>query len=311
LVAARRVHPLELTLSGLGLPVEHIPDGPIDAGRAELLWIWGAPGWYPRALRSVLGMPRRLRPTVILWHVEPIPMPAASGLPRQALHARELAKIVLRDKRVADPYSNLRRLVRLAQSGFPDLLLVPYEASGETLAEHGLAAHVVPIGSRPDHCRDLGLERDIPVLFIGSLDVPRRKKLLRRLRARGVSVEAVGSWSDPQFYGEARTRLLNRVRILLNLSRFPGQNSGHRLLIGMASRTLVVSEPIYRPDPFVPGTHYVSATVDEMPGVITHFLEHESERQAIAERGHRFVRDELTMESSIRRIAELVDAHGR
>jgi len=121
-----------------------------------------------------------------------------------------------------------------------------------------------------------------------------------------VDVTAAGDWSNPAFWGEARARLLNRTRILLNLARFPGQLSGHRFLIGMGSGALVLSEPVYRPDPFVPGTHYVSAPMEGLPAVIDRLLADDEERRAIAERGRRFVCEELTMERSLGEIAALV-----
>jgi glycosyltransferase involved in cell wall biosynthesis len=301
--------PYARRLLDLGIPVERVHDGAIDPGSAELVWIWGAPGWYPRAVRSLLRMTSAERPAVLVWHSEPLPTPRAAGLPGQTLHAREIAKILLRDPRTSDPSSNLRRLLSLARQGFPHILVVTSQGARETLAERGIPADVVPMGSTTDECRDLRLERDLDVLFVGALDVPRRKRLLRRLRAAGVEVVALGSWSDRALWGDARTQLLNRARIVLNLSRFPGQFSGHRLLVGMAGGALVVSEPIYRPDPFVPSEHYVSAAADEMPSVISYFLAHEQERLAIAAQGRRFVSEELTMERSLERIAGLVEAH--
>ena len=268
--------------------------------------MWGAPGWYPQAVRSLLDMPPGVRPRVLLWHTEPLPLPAGAGFARQRRSARELAKIALRDARVTDAQSNLKRLVRLARDRFPDLLVVPYAASAETLGDHGLQAELVPIGSGPRHCVDLGLERDIDVLFIGALDVPRRRRLIRKLQRAGLNVVAVGDWSNPELFGKGRSRLLNRTRILLNLARFPGQLSGHRFVLGMGAGALVLSEPVYRPDPFVPSEHYISAPLEEIPGVAEHFLAHESERLAIAQRARAFVCETLTMHAGIESLAELL-----
>ena len=43
--------------------------------------------------------------------------------------------------------------------------------------------------------------------------------------------------------------------------------SASRLILGMANRSLVVSEPIYSPAPFVPGEHYVEANGRDIPEV--------------------------------------------
>ena len=51
--------------------------------------------------------------------------------------------------------------------------------------------------------------------------------------------------------------LLNRAKIMLNISRYPGQLTGKRLILGMANKTLVVSEPMYLSEPYKSGQHYV------------------------------------------------------
>ena len=73
---------------------------------------------------------------------------------------------------------------------------------------------------------------------------------------------------------------------------------------GDGDRNAVVSEPIYRPEPFVAGTHYVSAPAEELPEVIRYYLEHEDERAAIAREGQRFATQELTFERSVRVLLE-------
>ncbi len=99
--------------------------------------------------------------------------------------------------------------------------------------------------------------------------------------------------------------LLNRTKILLNVQRYPGELSGLRCLLGMANRSLVMSEPMYRPEPYVPGEHYVSATIDEMPAAIRYYLDHPAERQRIAEAGHQLVTREVTLE---RTVSSMLDA---
>ena len=90
---------------------------------------------------------------------------------------------------------------------------------------------------------------------------------------------AEGSWSDPAFWGENRIRLLNRAKIYLNLLRYPGETSYLRLITGAANKTLVVSEPMYKPAPFIAGTHYVSTPVEEMAGVIRSLLDDKNRRE--------------------------------
>jgi hypothetical protein len=290
-----------------GGEVRRIAEADLDAGPADVVWIWGNPNWYPRAVRALTAMAPDRRPAVIIWHSEPLPYASTVELPRPRLHAREIAKIALRDSRATDPYTNARVLRRLVRQGLPDLLVVTSEAAREFLAESGIDCVVVPIGYHPRLGRDLGLERDIDTLFLGALDVPRRKRALRALRREGVNVHAVGAWDDPRYWDESRVRLLNRAKIVLSLARHPGQFTGKRLVLGMANRTLVVSEPIHRPEPFVPGEHFVSAGLEELPGVVSHYLHDQLELERVAGRGHDFVTKELTMSRSVSRILDALD----
>jgi glycosyltransferase involved in cell wall biosynthesis len=130
---------------------------------------------------------------------------------------------------------------------------------------------------------------------------------LRTLARRGVSVHVFGGWNDQGYWGEARTQLLNRARILLNLSRHPGLFAGDRLVLGMANGALVVSEPIYRPEPFVPGKHFVVATIEEMPDEIERYLDDEEARARIARQGYEFVTREVTLERAMTELLGLIE----
>ena len=77
----------------------------------------------------------------------------------------------------------------------------------------------------------------------------------------------------------------------------------------MANKALVVSEPIYRPAPFVPGEHFVEADVDDMPALLHYYRTHRAERDRVVERAHRFVTEELTMEAAVARLVSLVGEH--
>ncbi len=294
-------------LAELGLEATRVLDESFEPSPDAVLWISGSPNWYPCTLRRLAFARPHERPTVMLWHSEPLPPPRGSGLPRPRLHAREIAKIVLRDRRATDPYTNAWRLRWLARRGLPGLLVVSSRDKQEYLEEIGLRAEFVPLGWHSSYGSDLGLERDIDVLFLGGLDVPRRKRAFRRLRAAGVDLVTLGSWKDPEYWGESRTQLLNRARIMLNISRHPGQVAGQRLILGAAHGVLVVSEPMHRPEPWVAGEHYVSATLEEMPAAVAHYLEHEDERRRIAARALELATTELSLERSILRLLELLE----
>jgi len=148
------------------------------------------------------------------------------------------------------------------------------------------------------------------VLFLGAQDVPRRNRLLQRLRKSGVRIHAVGSYINPDCWGKDRTELLNRTKILLNLARTPGEFPDLRLILGMANKALVISEPIYRPAPFVPGQHFISVSIEEMPEKIRYYLTHDEERASISERAHELITQEVTMERSVSQIVDLITSAG-
>jgi len=296
-------------LAEAGHRVTMVQDGPTELGRDAVVWMHGNPNWYPRICRQFAAKPAGERPLFMIWHSEPLPHPKAAAAPLPRLHLREIAKILLHDARATDVYSNYFRLRGLARRGLPDLLVVSAPGRCEFLAERGIDAHWVPMGYYPAHGHDMGLERDIDALFLGALEVPRRKRSVRQLRRAGVNLVAKGSWTDPRCWGEGRTKLLNRTKILINLSRYPGELSHYRLILGGANKTLVISEPMYNPTPYVPGKHYISASIEEMPDAVRYYLSHDEERERIIEETHRFVTREMTAARSISRIVDLIADH--
>lgn len=298
-------NPVTAEIAAMGCRVTQVKDGPLDLATDDVVLMMGNANWFPSARRQLVGAARSGRPGLVVWHTEPLPPPRAAGLPRPRLHLREVARILRRDPNVTDVYSNERGLRSLARQGLPDLLVVSTLGRRERLAERGIGAEWVPLGYRRGMGRDLGLPRDVDALFLGE-EVPRRRRLIGRLRRSGVNLLAVGGWSDPAYWGRNRTQLLNRTKILLNLQRYPGELSGSHLILGMANKALVISEPIYNPAPYVPGQHYVSAAIEDMPAVIDYYLTHDAERERITGEAHRFVTREVTLERSVARLLALV-----
>jgi hypothetical protein len=251
------------------------------AGPEATLLLRGSARFYDRLLRE-LGE-RTSRPRVVLWYLEPLPLPARApfrvGLPS----VRELTKVVLRDNRVIEPRVGLRDLVRHARRGVIDAIVATSLGKVETLAEHGIPASFVPIGSQP--LVDCVGQRDLDTVFVGDIRVPRRRLAVWRLRRAGLDVRMYGAWSRRGLWGEERERVLCRTRVMLNLSRYPGNHAGSRLFLAMRHGAVVVSEPMYRPDPYVPGVHYVEATIDEMPDAVQALLGDEERRNEIAQAG--------------------------
>ena len=200
--------------------------------------VYGDAAWFPKVLGSMAGLPPERRPSLVVWHSEPLPPPRASGLRWPLPTARELAKIVLRDRRASDVYTNYRALRKLARAGLPDALVVTSRERQEFLTERGFDAAFVPDGSEPLDGGDLGLERDIDVLLLGAHRLRSRRRAVARLRRAGIRVETKGDYFDPSLWGESRTRLINRTKIMLSVSRFPGTFATGRFLMSMACAAL-------------------------------------------------------------------------
>lgn len=277
-----------LALEELGQHAGVMADGADVPGPGDVVFLIGSANYYPGTFRRLLTQPADRRPLSVLWHNEPLPAPAASGLRPSRRHAREWAKVALRDRRVSDPRSNFRRLAQLQRAGLPDLVVASTPWRRTFLAEQGIAAEWVPLGYHEQMGHDLGLERDIDVMFVGAQDVPRRRRLIRRLRRAGLDVRTEGGWGADGLWGPKRLEALNRTKILLNLGRHPGELSGHRLLTGMANRCCVLSEPAWDPRPFEPGVHYAEAPVEELAEAAQALLADDARRTTIADAGHAF-----------------------
>jgi hypothetical protein len=263
------------------------------------------PTGYPGALAQLRDLGAR-RPRVVVWMTEPLVPPRASGLPWPRRTHREWIKLALRDRRVIDARSNERRTLALVREGLVDAVATSTRARVERFAEVGIDAAWAPLALADGSHADLGLERDIPVLFIGALDVPRRRRMVRRLRRAGVELTALGDWHDRRYWGEGRTRLLNRAVISLNINRFPGNFPDARFNLAAANRSLIVSEPVYRPDPYVDGTTHVEAPADDLPAVIARWLDDAPGRARLVSAAYETVSTQLAPERSVAVLSALL-----
>jgi len=201
------------------------------------------------------------------------------------------------------------RIRALHRAGCIDQFFATVQPRVEFLRSRGISADLLPFGYHPDWGGDLAIERDIDVLFLGAL-VKRRgvlvHQLQQQLERRGRKLTAVR-----RAFGEARTELLNRTRIMLVLLRTPHDMPAMRLLLGMACGALVVCEKCAGTSEFRSGEHFVMAGLEQLPEVIDYYLTHEDERCRIARQGHEFVTRELTIENMLCRLLDQIkmEAH--
>lgn len=265
-----------------GLSIETTETPTRNLSSSEVLLFLGNASWKPDIVQQLRALPRQQRPFVAVWHWEPLPPTRASGIAQPTLGVRELGKILLQDPRATDPKTNFSRLQAMLDEGLIDLLTVSTLGRQEFLSEQGYPSQFIPLGAGPEHGAEGDGVRDIDVLFLGDARVPRRRKILKHLGKLGLDVTVAGSWKDPRYWGQERTALLNRVKILLNVPRTEGDYSGLRLLLGAANGAMILSERLYRPSPFTPGKHYVEAEVSAIPETAHSFIDDVDARQVIA-----------------------------
>ena len=191
----------------------------------------------------------------------------------------------------------------LRAAGVLTVLAVGSRWIAHYLKARGVDAMVAFIGAHPSWGADLKLERDVPVLWLGKVASSRRRRVLQVVRAdlrrRGLDMLMVDGEEHPYVFGDERTRLLNRARVVLNILREPWDNHSLRYFLAAPNRAMVVTEPTYPHTPFEPGVHLVSAPVNQLADTIAHYAQQDTERSRIVERAYELVTSELTMRRSV------------
>jgi len=165
----------------------------------------------------------------------------------------------------------------------------------------GIPAGYVPAGYHKGWGQKLQAARDIDVLFIGYVKTKSRLNTLKALRQslaeKGIELVIAPSGC----YGQQRTELLNRARIVLDIIRMPWEMPAMRLLMSMACGALVISNWTGEPVPFTK-EHFVQADTHNLAEAIIYYLKNENKRQAIADSAYGFVTEKLTLQNCVLQI---------
>jgi hypothetical protein len=171
----------------------------------------------------------------------------------------------------------------------------------------GIPTLYAPWGASQRWYKDLSLERDIDVLWMGTRGTQRRSRILdqvfRELKSKGLNVYIGDNEENPFIFGEERIRHLNRTKITLNITRTWYDDNFSRFTMACSNRSLVVSEPVLpHCTEFKKNVHYVSAKIEDLANTIMFYLEHDEERRQIVDNAYKLMMSELKFENSLRKM---------
>ena len=279
--------------------------------------------------RQLDGMPAKERPIFVHWNTEgllDLSIPQWAGMTMGAFRSwvgrlndseAHWTQTLMRYSPLRLINSRMRGSLRLGdyhyahRKGWLDVFADISAVYARRFSEQGLPTIHAPFGTSPLWYAHLGLERDIDVLWMGMRGTRRRGKILDRLEqkldARGVRFHMTDGIKNPFVLGEARTRLLNRAKITVNILRTWWSENSLRFALAAPNRSLIVSEKILPHSPaYKPGVHYVSAPVDKLAESILYYLEHEQERLRIVENAYQLATEEMKFGKSVKIIMEAV-----
>ena len=197
-------------------------------------------------------------------------------------------------------------LLWLHEHGFLDVLALSSTYYAEYLQKYQIPSIMVARGSAPSHGCVLHKKREIAVVWMGKLRTSRRKKAIYWLKAelekRGLEMRIYDGEQRGFIYGDERTEILNKTWFVLNILSSALDELSIRYFISGANGAVVLSEPGVNKYPFRPEEHFVESEVKGMPDKILYYLEHEEEWQKISDNMADLLKNELTLEKSVKEI---------
>lgn len=317
-------------LAALGYRPAYFRIGSSVPETADVVFSYGPYGNFLIIPRQLAKLPPDKKPIFVHWNTEGLPDPRIpwklmrsisgwrSWLGRVQDSRASSTKIRGAEKLFSLIESRMSRFRYLGDyyyafhRGWLDIFADTSEIYADIHRRHGLPTIVAHWGATPRWYKDLGLQRDIDVLWMGKRGTRRRSLLLDRVRSElksyGIRIHVADGIENPYIFGEERTYYLNRSKITLNITRTWYDDNFSRMALAAPNRSLVVSEPVLpHCSSFIAGTHYISAPHDSLSETIRHFLEHEEERLRVVENAYRLVTTGLVFRESIRSIMDAVD----
>jgi hypothetical protein len=130
---------------------------------------------------------------------------------------------------------------------------------------------------------------------------------MRKFADKNIQLKIIdGSPERGRYYGEERTRLLNRTKILLNVMKQPWDDPTFRLLLAAANGALLLSEPVWESSlwSYTPNVHFAACELDQLAESAAYYLHDEPARLQITARAGA----DITQKSGMAQMAgQLID----
>ena len=317
-------------LNALGYQTVHFQIGALIPEKADVVFSYGPYGTFLTIPRQIAKLPRDQKPIFVHWNTEGIPdlrIPwkiissiakwrswlgriqttrnGSASIPVTETLSSLNESRMLRFRYVGDYYYAHHR-------GWLDIFADTSEIYAAIHRQHGLPTIVAHWGATPQWYKDMSLERDIDVLWMGTRGTTRRSKILDRVRSEleghGVRMHVADGKENPFIFGDERTYYLNRSKITLNITRTWYDDNFSRIALAAPNRSLIVSEPVLPHCPsLIAGTHYVSVPIESLAETILYYLAHEEERSRIVDNAYHLMTTKLVFRESIKSIMDAVN----
>jgi hypothetical protein len=212
----------------------------------------------------------------------------------------------------AEAFMRLAWILAAGKSQRLDAVVVTNRDAESSLRGQGVRAFRAPVGAHPWMGRDRHGDRDLDVVFLGIAGTSTRERarrlerLDRELRASGHSLFA----QTASCFGEERTRLLNRAKVIVNVRTISWHPELLRFVLAGVNGALVITEEPSRDcDPMIRDSHFLSAARDQLGAVALAALEDDRRRAAIVDQMTELLARDLTMAGFAQRLlqGEFVD----
>jgi glycosyltransferase involved in cell wall biosynthesis len=153
-------------------------------------------------------------------------------------------------------------------------------------------------GFDPDIHKRIAVNKDIPVCFVGQL-LPRRVQILEQ-------IQQVILVTIKQVFAKDMVTVFNQSKIVLNIHGTDNLDTETRIFEALACGSFVVTEKLSSESPFVDKKHLVEARdVADLIRLTAYYLEHEAEREVIAQAGYQYVQQKYTYKERAREILSI------